>query len=53
MTVSPATNLEPLPLLAELTRTGTPAMRSRGRKLLARLEQPGLSRPPVAEPAVA
>jgi len=30
-----------LPLLAELTRTGTPAMRSRGRKLLARLEQPG------------
>ena len=36
-----------LPLLAELTRTGTPAMRSRGRKLLARLEQPGLSRPPA------
>jgi hypothetical protein len=36
-----------LPLLAELTRTGTPAMRSRGRKLLARLEQPGLSRRPV------
>ena len=33
-----------LPLLAELTRTGTPAMRSRGRKLLARLEQPDLSR---------
>ena len=32
------------PLLAELTRTGTPAMRSRGRTLLARLEQPGLSR---------
>ena len=31
------------PLLAELTRTGTPAMRSRGRTLLARLEQPGLS----------
>jgi hypothetical protein len=28
-----------------LTRTGTPAMRGRGRKLLARLEQPGLSRP--------
>ena len=28
------------PLLAELTRTGTPAMRSRGRQLLARLEQP-------------
>ena len=36
-----------LPLLAELTRTGTPAMRSRGRKLLARLEQPGLSRRPA------
>jgi hypothetical protein len=36
-----------LPLLAELTRTGTPAMRSRGRQLLARLEQPGLSRPPA------
>ncbi len=36
-----------LPLLAELTRTGTPAMRSRGRKLLARLQQPGLSRPPA------
>ena len=35
------------PLLAELTRTGTPAMRSRGRKLLARLEEPGLSRPPA------
>jgi hypothetical protein len=32
------------PLLAELTRTVTPAMRSRGRKLLARLEHPGLSR---------
>ena len=31
------------PLLAELTRTGTHAMRSRGRKLLARLEQPGLT----------
>jgi hypothetical protein len=35
------------PLLAELTRTGTPAMRSRGRKLLARLEQPGLTRRPA------
>jgi hypothetical protein len=35
------------PLLAELTRTGTPAMRSRGRTLLARLEEPGLSRPPA------
>jgi hypothetical protein len=33
-----------LPLLAELTRTGTPAKRSRGRKLLARLEQPGPGR---------
>jgi HEAT repeat protein len=42
-----------LPLLAELTRTGTPAMRSRGRKLLARLEQPGLTRPRLAEPGVA
>jgi hypothetical protein len=28
-----------LPLLTELTRTGTPAMRSRGRKLLARLQR--------------
>jgi hypothetical protein len=27
-----------LPLLVELTCTGTPAMRSRGRKLVARLE---------------
>ena len=36
-----------LPLLAELTRTGTPAMRSRGRKLVARLEQPGLRRRPA------
>jgi hypothetical protein len=36
-----------LPLLAELTRTGMPAMRSRGRKLLARLEQPGLTRRPA------
>ena len=36
-----------LPLLAKLTRTGTPAMRSRGRKLLARLEQPDLSRRPA------
>ena len=27
-----------LPLLVDLTRTGTPAMRSRGRKLVARLE---------------
>ena len=35
------------PLLAELTRTGTHAMRSRGRKLLARLEQPGLTRRPA------
>jgi hypothetical protein len=35
------------PLLAELTRTGTPAMRSRCRKLLARLEQPALSRRPA------
>jgi hypothetical protein len=26
-------------LLAELTRTGTPAIRSRGRKLLARLQR--------------
>ena len=36
-----------VPLLAELTRTGTPAMRSRGRKLLARLEQPGPGRSPA------
>jgi hypothetical protein len=36
-----------LSLLAELTRTGTPAMRSRGRKLLARLEQPSLTRRPA------
>ena len=36
-----------LPLLAELTRTGTPAMRSRGRKLLARLERADLSRRPA------
>jgi hypothetical protein len=28
-----------LPLLRELASTGTPAMRSRGRKLLARLEE--------------
>jgi hypothetical protein len=42
-----------LPLLAELTRTGTPAMRSRGRKLLARLEQPGLTRPPAGGTRVA
>lgn len=28
------------PLLAELTRTGTPAMRSRGRQLLARWSSP-------------
>jgi hypothetical protein len=35
------------PLLTELTRTGTHAMRSRGRKLLARLEQPGLTRRPA------
>lgn len=35
------------PLLAKLPRTGTPAMRSSGRKLLARLEQPGLSRRPT------
>jgi hypothetical protein len=35
------------PLLAVLTRTGTPAIRSRGRKLLTRLEQPGVSRPPA------
>lgn len=34
-----------LPLLAELTRIGTPAMRSR--MLLARLHQPGLSSPPA------
>ena len=33
-----------LPLLAELTHTGTPAMRSRGRKLLARLERAEFSR---------
>lgn len=39
------------PLLAELTRTGTPAMRSRGRKLLARLEQPGLSGRPAGRTA--
>jgi hypothetical protein len=31
-----------LPLLAELTGTGTPAMRSRGRKLLARLQRADL-----------
>jgi hypothetical protein len=36
-----------LPLLAELARTGTPAMRSRGRKIVARLEQPGLTRRPA------
>jgi len=35
------------PLLAELTRTGTPAMRRRGRQLLARLEQPSPGRPPA------
>jgi hypothetical protein len=35
------------PLLAELTRPGTPAMRSRSRKLLAGLEQPGLGRVPA------
>jgi hypothetical protein len=35
------------PLLAELTRTGTPAMRSRGRQPVARLEHPGLSRRPA------
>ena len=28
-----------LPLLTELTHTGTPAMRSRGHKLLARLQR--------------
>lgn len=38
-----------LPLLAELNRTGTPVMRSRGHKLLARLEQPGLTRRPAGE----
>ena len=42
-----------LPLLAELTRTGTPAMRSRGRQLLARLEQPVSAGHRLAEPAVA
>jgi hypothetical protein len=36
-----------LPLLAELTRTGTPAMRSCGRRLLARLQQAELSRRPA------
>jgi hypothetical protein len=41
------------PLLAELTRTGTPAMRSRGRQLLARLEQPVSPGHRLAEPAVA
>jgi hypothetical protein len=39
-----------LPLLAELTRTGTPAMRSRGRKLLTRLERADLSRRPADGP---
>ena len=39
------------PLLAELTRTGTPAMSSRGRKVLARLEQPGLSGRPAGRTA--
>ena len=34
---------ELIPLLATLTRTGTPAMSSRGRKLLARLTPPGIS----------
>ena len=41
------------PLLAELTRTGTPEMRSRGRQLLARLEQPVSAGHRLAEPAVA
>jgi hypothetical protein len=34
-------------LLAELTHTDTPTMRSRGRKLLARLEQPSPGRRPA------
>jgi hypothetical protein len=36
-----------LPLLAELTRAGTPAMRCRDRKLLARLERAN----PIRRPA--
>lgn len=36
-----------LPLLAELTRTGTPAMRSRGRRLLTRLQRAELGPRPA------
>ena len=39
-----------LPLLAELTRTGTPAMRSRGRKLLAAWGSPASAGDRPAEP---